>query len=49
MRIIAGRRFIDIMEGANPRRVEIEVGISNGGETEVSGPVREGQQVIISQ
>ncbi|MCC7372907.1 MAG: HlyD family efflux transporter periplasmic adaptor subunit [Chloroflexi bacterium] len=45
---VGSRRYVDIFDRTPPRRVAVEVGLSNADEVEVTGDIREGQPVLVA-
>ena len=49
LRRVSGRRYVDLVEGNSQRRVEVEIGITSSGDTEILSGLREGQIALLTQ
>jgi RND family efflux transporter MFP subunit len=47
IRSIGSRRYVEVVEGATTRRVDVEVGMAADGDVEIVNGLREGQQVTV--
>lgn len=47
IRIVSGRRYVDVVEGSSQRRVEVELGIVNANDVEITSGLQEGQVVLV--
>jgi hypothetical protein len=47
IRLVSGRRYVDVAEGSSQRRSEVELGIVNANDVEITNGLQEGQMVLV--
>jgi HlyD family secretion protein len=47
IRLVSGRRYVDVAEGSSQRRSEVELGIVNANDVEITNGLQEGQLVLV--